>query len=226
MKKQIFILLIALVLASLACNFSALSGGSLPEGVLFQDDFSGRGGGWDSYAEDPDGMTDYAGSEYRIKVEVDNTDYWSNPQTDDFTDVVIEVDTRRAGGPQENVFGVQCRYQQSGSSDDPIYKFYFLAIGSDGYATIGKVDSSTVAAGGDAYTYFDYSENNAAIKPNEVNRIEARCVGSTLTLSVNGVQLLSVNDSSLTSGGVGLLAGTYDEPGVDIYFDNFVVRQP
>lgn len=225
MKKQIFIVLVALALASLACNFSGLGGGNLPEGVLFQDDFSGRGGGWDSYTGDPEGLTDYADGEYRIKVDLDNTDFWSNPQTDDFADVVIEVDARRAGGPQENIFGVQCRYQQSGSGDNRTYKFYFLAIGSDGYATIGKVDTST-AVEGDAYTYFDYSENNAAIKPNEVNRIEARCVGSTLTLSVNGVQLLSVNDTSLTSGGVGLLSGTYDEPGVDIYFDNFVVRKP
>jgi hypothetical protein len=33
-------------------------------------------------------------------------------------------------------------------------------------------------------------------------------------------------DSTLTSGDVGLMAGTFSNPGTDILFDNFVVRQP
>lgn len=223
MKKPIFFVLAALLMASLACNFSGLGGAPLPEGVLFQDDFSGRGGGWDSIT-DTDGSTDYANGEYRIVVNTDNTDFWSNPKTDKFSDVIIEVDARRAGGPDVNVFGAQCRHEKTGSDDNPVYKFYFFVIGSDGYATIGKVDTTRGQA--DAYTYFDYSENNTVIKPSETNRIVASCIGSTLTLSVNGTQLLSVQDSSLTSGDVGLIAGTFDEPGADILFDNFVVRKP
>jgi hypothetical protein len=35
-----------------------------------------------------------------------------------------------------------------------------------------------------------------------------------------------VSDSDFASGDVGLLAGTYDEVGTDIHFDNFVVRKP
>lgn len=224
MKKSIFIVLATLLLASLACNFSGLSGAAgLPEGVLFQDDFSGRGGGWDSIS-DFDGTTDYLDGEYRIQVNVDNTDFWSNPNTDKFSDVIIEVDARRVGGPDVNVFGVQCRHEKTGSDDNPIYKFYFFVVGSDGYATIGKVDTSRGEA--DAYTYFEYSENNVDIKPSETNRIVASCVGNTLTLSVNGSQLLSVQDSSLASGEVGLIAGTFDETGADVRFDNFVVRKP
>jgi hypothetical protein len=38
--------------------------------------------------------------------------------------------------------------------------------------------------------------------------------------------LTSVTDSTLTSGDVGLLASTYDEAGVDILFDNFIVTVP
>jgi hypothetical protein len=40
---------------------------------------------------------------------------------------------------------------------------------------------------------------------------------------VNGQQVLSATDSSLTSGDIGLIAGTYDEGNVDVLFDNLVV---
>ncbi|NJN80226.1 MAG: hypothetical protein HC797_07025, partial [Anaerolineales bacterium] len=43
---------------------------------------------------------------------------------------------------------------------------------------------------------------------------------------VNGFQVAQAQDSTLTSGDVGILAGTFDTPGVDIVFDNFVVLQP
>jgi hypothetical protein len=43
---------------------------------------------------------------------------------------------------------------------------------------------------------------------------------------VNGWRLITTNDTSLNSGNIGLVAGTFDEGGVDIYFDNFTVYQP
>ena len=61
---------------------------------------------------------------------------------------------------------------------------------------------------------------------NELNVISADCIGSTLALYVNGTQLISVKDDSFSSGDVGLIAGTFDTPGTDIHFDNFIVRQP
>jgi hypothetical protein len=36
----------------------------------------------------------------------------------------------------------------------------------------------------------------------------------------------SVPDTSFTSGDVGLIAGTYEEAGTDVLFDNFVVTKP
>ena len=37
---------------------------------------------------------------------------------------------------------------------------------------------------------------------------------------------IKVQDSTLRAGDVGLIAGTFAQPGVDIIFDNFVVLQP
>jgi hypothetical protein len=59
-----------------------------------------------------------------------------------------------------------------------------------------------------------------------VNHLRADCVGNTLTFYVNGFQLASVQDSTLTAGDIGLLAGTFDQPAVDVIFDNLVAVKP
>jgi hypothetical protein len=51
-------------------------------------------------------------------------------------------------------------------------------------------------------------------------------MGSTLTFYVNGEQLAQVQDSRLAHGDIGLIAGTFSEPGADVIFDNFVAIQP
>ena len=65
------------------------------------------------------------------------------------------------------------------------------------------------------------------IKPNsEINLIRLDCKGSNLTLYVNSTQLDSRQDSDFADGDVGLLAGTYANPGLKVIFDNFAVMQP
>jgi hypothetical protein len=60
----------------------------------------------------------------------------------------------------------------------------------------------------------------------DTNHIRADCVGSELSLYVNGKLLTSVTDTDFANGDVGLIAGTYDTAGTDIHFDNFVVYDP
>ena len=92
-------------------------------------------------------------------------------------------------------------------------------ISSDGYYGIIKILDGSYHLLND-HT-LQYSE---AIKQGgETNQIQALCSGSELTLKVNGEELASVQDSDISSGGVGLISGSYDTPGVDILFDNFVV---
>ena len=66
-----------------------------------------------------------------------------------------------------------------------------------------------------------------AIRPGTaLNQLRADCVGESLTLYVNGQLVAQVQDGAFPSGNVGLIAGTYDTLGVDIFFDNLVVREP
>jgi len=219
MKKTVFLALAVLLLASLACNFGVSTSPAAPaasQNVLFQDDFSNTSSGWDQASGD-NGSTDYNNGTYRINVVTTQYDAWANPGKSFDADMIVEVDAVKAGGPDANDFGVICRYNQQ---DGGIFNFYYFIIGSDGYAAIYKmVDSSATA--------LSEQTGVSAIKASETNHLRAECVGSNLTLYVNGQKILSASDSDLTGGGdAGLLAGTFDTAGTDITFDNFLVAKP
>jgi uncharacterized protein YcbK (DUF882 family) len=59
-----------------------------------------------------------------------------------------------------------------------------------------------------------------------VNLLEIVCQGEEMGVWVNGVQLTEVRDSSYRRGGVGLYAGSFFEPGVEVYFDDLRVDSP
>jgi len=72
----------------------------------------------------------------------------------------------------------------------------------------------------------DKLQPSDAIKPTSTNHIRADCIGSKLTLYVNGTQAATATDNEYTGGDIGLLAGTFSTPGTDIHFDNFIVTKP
>jgi len=214
MHRNLYLSLMVAILAmaALACSFGK-GAESATTGVLFSDDFSDTSSGWDR-VNVSEGITDYADGVYRIFVNTDNTDYWANPGLN-FTDTIIEVEATKVDGPDDNDFGLICRHQNTEN-------FYIFIISSDGYYGILRVINGEQNLLGMSEMAF-----SEAIKTgNETNIIRADCIGSALTLHANGTQLVTVDDSSLESGDVGLLAGSFDTPGTDIQFDNYVVRQP
>jgi len=227
--KKVWWLLAALALVGVACSFSSLLGGKssavdemtpavqVNEKILFQDDFSDTESGWDRVKGENGSLTDYVDGRYRILVNDTNTDIWANPGKHFTGDIVVEVDAVKNGGPDDNDFGVLCRYQDV----DNYYGFY---ISSDGYVGIARIKD------GDAEMLTDdgsmFQDDAIAQGSGALNHIKASCVGDELSLTVNGKHVLTVHDSTFTDGDVGLIAGTFDEPGADILFDNFVVRRP
>jgi hypothetical protein len=93
-------------------------------------------------------------------------------------------------------------------------------VSSQGYAIIGKLNA-------DGYTVLAEGQTNGIVNPgNETNHLMAICKGSDLAFYVNGKQALTTTDSEIVKGDVGLIAGTYDEPNVDVMFDNLLVTTP
>lgn len=208
-------LLLFLLVSLVSCSQFVLDSLGIESGeLLFHDGFSDLNSGWDR-VQQQEYIADYAGGTYRIYINQPNLDVWSNPGLE-FSDVIIEVDATKAGGSDDNNFGVICR------SDRDADRFYYFVISSDGYYAIGKViDQEQILIGDDV------------MQPSQVirqgyahNHIRAECIGDKLSLLVNDQPVAAVSDGEFLSGDVGMLAGTFDSPGVDIYFDNFQVIQP
>jgi hypothetical protein len=189
------------------------TGAAEPGAVLLEDDFSDQLSGWGVW-EREGGTVRYDQDGLRITVNENQFDYWSVAGRT-FDDVVIEVDATKLAGPDDNDYGMICRYIDKNN-------FYLLVISSDGYYGIAKVRNGQYSMiGADQLQY-----SSAIAQGNRQNHLRADCVGSALRLYANGQLLMEAEDSDFSSGDVGLLAGAYNEQGVDILFDNFVVKKP
>ncbi len=190
-----------------------LQGVSEPSGtLLFQDDFSSPVTGFDHYMA-AEGIMDYDAGGYRILVNAPNINFWATPRKN-FADTRIEVDLGKLAGPDENRIGLLCRYNNN--------NYYFFLITSDGYYGVGiYFDGQAILLGQNEMQFSEAIKRGLA-----VNHLRADCAGTTLAFYVNGVQLTTVQNDVLKSGDVGLVAGTFAQPGVDVVFDNFVVMKP
>ncbi len=185
-----------------------------PSNILFSDDFSNSSSGWDQVNEDFK-ITDYANGGYRMWLDETQYDIWANPSEYFSGPVSIEVDVRKVAGPEDNDFGIICNYQD-------LDNFYVGLVSSDGYAVIMKrQDGSAEYISDDQMISVDGINSGSAN-----NHIRFVCDNGDLTLYANGNQVAYVFDNSFTSGDVGLQVGTFDEGGVDLLFDNFVVSKP
>jgi hypothetical protein len=182
--------------------------------VLFQDDFSNPSSGWMHGTDSNGNIADYSKGGFRIFVNTNIESYITIPHLQ-FTDVRIEVEASKIGGPDDNDFGVVCRFQDEKN-------FYFFEISSDGYYGIGKFKNDQLIL-----------LNNEKMQASEIihqgngsNHLRADCNHSELIFYVNGQKLAQINDADFKTGDVGLIAGTFKTPGTDILFDNFTVIKP
>lgn len=205
MKTKLLISVTLLMIASVllsACGPKA----------IFKDDFSDVNSGWDRSVMES-GSTDYSNGVYRMNVTGANKTIWANPYKN-FTDVSVEVDATLVSGTVNNDFGLICRYKDMDN-------YIKAEISSDGYyGIVKKVNGEKTNLTG------SYVRTELVKQGNTTNHIKLDCVGSTITFYINGTQANSFTVTELTSGDVGLIAGTYDEPDTEITFDNFVVYQP
>jgi hypothetical protein len=208
------------LVATAGCGPAKSSATPPPAGVIFQDDFSKNSTGWDQHTG-ADVTTNYDNGQYLIQVSQPSVDVWAEPGLD-LSDVALQVQAQYSAGPANNEYGVMCRYQRAGDGKS---SFYFFFISTDGYYALGKVSK-------DVRTILSPAQGSpqpsTAIKPEQdgVNELMATCSGNHLSLSVNGTAVGDFSDDELKHGDIGLVAGTYDEGGVAIHFDNLVARQP
>lgn len=200
-----------------ACQGLPLLKGNQPDpqpgDVLFSDDFSSEATGWGTWNADGSAVAYHSGG-LRVLVGQPNLSFWSTPGKT-YDDAVIEVDAQKMSGPDNNSFGIICRYQDN----DNMYGFI---ISSDQYAGIFRKSAGeyTILSDNSMLSY------QPQIKVNKVNHIKAACVGTGLTLWVNDLRIATWQDQTFSTGQVGVIVSSLSDAGVDVLFDNFQVTQP
>ena len=181
-------------------------------GVIFADDFSDVCSGW-SYFSDSQQAIGYANDAYFLEAK--------EPQSgvmvqlgQDFSDVVIDVDTKQEAALKDNSWGVLCHYQDENN-------YYSFNISSNGLYSIDAI------ANGNYIPLVEWSESSAINLGDGVNNhLSVTCGGGLLSFTVNGQRLAEVNNDTFNHGDIGFMANTYSQGGAMIFFDNLLIRNP
>ena len=141
---------------------------------------------------------------------------WTNPGRS-FTDVEVTAQTRQLSGPNDNAYGLICRYRDE-------QNFYVFLISGDGFYAIGKYTSASPQV--EYLTGAEYLPSNFINQGDAANRIGARCVGDALSLPINGELVATVRDSSHAAGDIGLAASPFGVGRLVVAFDSVQASQP
>jgi hypothetical protein len=190
---------------TITANFEATSR------VLLSDDFSDDAGPWDTFSNSL-GSVFYEDGWLHVVDYTDSSPTWTGTHQD-FTDFILEVETKFVGGTTSNWHFVGCRVQDS---DDA----YGFGISADGYYGILRYLNGNEALLVEA-TASSYINQGVGV----VNLIHIECIGSNLNLSVNGHVLRTVTDTAIRSGDIVLGAWSLADSSTEIAFDNILVTE-
>jgi len=181
--------------------------------VLFSDDFSDEAGVWDTYSDEYGSVFYKDGWLHLVNNNPAEfaTGTWAHKH---FTDFILEVETKLVAGTDNNWHMVICRYQDSDN-------FYNFRTSADGYYSISKfVNGNWIGLA--SVTYSSYINQGV----DAINLIRIECIGSNLSLSVNGHLLWQGTDDTFTGGDIVLVADANAGTFTEIAFDNIVVSEP
>lgn len=183
-----------------------------PPTRLFADAFDSALSGWDRFS----GLTelaDYVDGRYTLKNTGPAQDVWATPGilvADGHIRVQAELHTASLGA-----VGVLCRYRREGAR----HSFYYLAVRNDNTYTLGRVirDERLLLLG----VYRPLVDTTLQAGP---QTLELTCRDSYLSATVNGVPQITITDTALLQGDVGLMLSTYaDFTPTQAFFDNIEV---
>ena len=179
--------------------------------LVYQDSFADQSSGWDD-AFDAYTMKQYGGHQYHIQVRAPNLFAWglSNRNISDF---VLDVKATQESTPDNNSYGVVFRYQDRDN-------FYRFDVTGDGLFLLSKF------VAGRWLTLVDWTASPAVKRGRAANLLRVSCLGSNLSVYANGQLLAATRDESFRQGDIGLFAGAFDQPDVEISFDDLFVWAP
>lgn len=180
-------------------------------GNVFTDDFTDPNSGWEVGSYDT-GSIGYGDGYYFVSSTVKNKSMWGAYLNEVYSDTMVLVNSTQYDSPanNNNDYGIMCRVQDNGDG-------YSLLISGDGFYSI------QVSNSGSFTSLVEWTKSDLINQGAASNFFEADCIGSTLSLYVNGSLLTTIEDSSFSSGKIGLTATTYEDAAVEIHFSNLTI---
>jgi len=179
--------------------------------VIYQDDFSDPSSGWERYQE-MDGYLDYYEGGYRMMVEETDMVFWV-VSPGKFQSIRIDVDIEPLDELDTKRMGVLCSY----NTED--FSFYGFLFDNNGRSAVLHYMQGEMEILGEE----DFIEQDSLKRNARQYHLTAECSDETLRMYVDNQLLHYVKSVSLTEGEIGLLAGTVEEPGVDLLFKSLEV---
>jgi hypothetical protein len=141
------------------------------------------------------------------------------PTTARFRNVVVTASFRKVGGPPGGGYGLIVRDQGPGPRDgvNQSGRFYVLEVGDNGQLGVWRREE------GGWIDVMPWTPSDAVRPGGEANELTVQAIGEHLTFLVNGVQVVSLVDSDLTEGGVGLFVGGDQN---DVLLNRFAIQVP
>ncbi|MFN8491026.1 MAG: hypothetical protein U0350_25755 [Caldilineaceae bacterium] len=175
----------------------------------FTDDFKTDNGDWTTKSKEKDVSFTYKDDAFHILVDRKQWTAWTfNKQIDDLklSDFYLEAEASQIDGPKGGEFGIVFRQTDSKN-------FYLYSISREGtYSLWKEVD-------GTWQPIIDWTNTDAIQTDlNATNKLAVLAEGPQLTLFLNDQVLFHLKDNAFLSGTVGLMTGTYADPGVEVAF--------
>jgi S1-C subfamily serine protease len=195
-------------------NFEAAvpsSGQQASEGqTVLLEDFSDNNLDWDETAT-TETSTYISDGKLFLQVNPIQFSLWiPDPENLDLENIVINVDVAIEQASQLGDIGVLCRYQDADNH-------YALEVSEDGYYAIWK------RVNGEVIPIIDWTPSDLIPTDGSPFVVNASCDGAQLSVGINGTLLATGTDTDFSSGNVGMIAGTWENPNLIVSFDNFEV---
>lgn len=189
---------------------------SQDEDVIFIDEFNpGETGNWQVEGDDV-GQTAVINQQFVIAINQPNTMQYTTLQEPVVNNFTLEVDAQQIAGNPESSFGILARMRGAD-------QFYRFEITSSGLYMVERHN-----ADGSWSQYLEDWTESAAIKQglNSVNRLKLEANGPSLSFYVNDTLLHEAYDNGVgLETTIGLDAGTFGQAGLQVAFDNVVIRE-
>jgi serine protease Do len=191
------------------------------EGVYVSTEFD-EAEDWSTFAipeTDNYGTDLYSSTLYVYVPENNSTVYVLNDYIIESPDVLLGTLATKIGGPNTINISLVCRATDDG--------WYEMGISGGGYGFVWKYvegEGYTQLQGPDGRYEFPTTAINLK---NASNEIIGSCIGNTLTLYVNDVEIVSIEDHTFRNGGqAGVSVSTLGVAGSEVEFDWFMAIEP